>query len=60
MQVIYMVMQCLNFFQLVNSNGYVLKSLIRIDILAIVQKDVFFKLILNVQKNYANYIMIIL
>ena len=29
-------------------------------ILAIVQKDVFSKLILNIQKNYMNYTMIIL
>ena len=36
-----MVMQCLNFFKQVDSNGYTLKSLTWINILAIVQKDVF-------------------
>ena len=34
-------MQCLNFFKQVDSNGYTLKSLTWINILAIVQKDVF-------------------
>ena len=36
-----MVMQCLNFFKQVDSNGYTLKSLTWINILAIVQEDVF-------------------
>ena len=36
-----MVMQYLNFFKQVDSNGYTLKSLTWINILAIVQKDVF-------------------
>ena len=34
-------MQCLNFFKQVDSNGYTLKSLTWINILTIVQKDVF-------------------
>ena len=33
---VYMVMQCLNFFQQVDSNGEILKSLTWINILAIV------------------------
>ena len=45
-------MQCLKFFEQVDSNRLILKSLTRINIPAIVQKDVFLKLILNIQKNY--------
>ena len=51
---------CLNFFQQVDSNGWIQKSLTWINILEIVQKDVFLKLILNIENNYKNYIMIIL
>ena len=57
---IYMAMQYLNFFQQLDLNGYILKSLTQLSILAIIQKDVFLKLILNIQKNYENYTMIIL
>ena len=38
---IYMVMQCLNFFQQADSNGYILKNLTRINVLETVQKAVF-------------------
>ena len=44
-------MQCLNFFQQQDSNGQILKSFTCINILAIVQKDEFLKLILIIQKN---------
>ena len=48
-------MQCLYFFQQVDSNGQVVKSLTLVNIVAIVKKDVFSKLILNIQRNYGNY-----
>ena len=51
--------QCLNFFPQVHSNGQVLNSLTWINILAIVLKDVFLKLILSIL-NYNNYTMIVL
>ena len=38
----------------VDSNRKILKSFTRINTLAIVQKDMFSKLILNIQKNYEN------
>ena len=53
-------MQCLDFIQQVDSNGEIPKSLTRINVLAIVQKDVFLKLNLNIQKNFENYTMILL
>ena len=59
MKTIYMVMQCLNFLQLVNSNELILKILIYMNTAKIVQKILFLKLILNIQKNYVNYILII-
>ena len=40
-----------SFFQQVDSNGKIQKSLTKINILAIVQKDVFSKLILDIIKN---------
>ena len=55
-----MVMQCLSFFQQVDSNEYIIKSLTWVNILAIAQEVVLLKLLLNIQKNYENYIMIIL
>ena len=45
-----MVMQCLNLFQQVNSNGKILKSLTWTNVLAIVQEDVFLKLIFEYPK----------
>ena len=60
MQIIYMVMHCLNFFQQVDSNGQILKSLTLINIPEVVQMAVFSKLIFNIQKKYMNYTMIIL
>ena len=36
----FMVVQCLNFFLQVDSNGQILKSLTSLSILAIVEKDV--------------------
>ena len=51
-------MQCVDFFHQMYSDGLILKSLTWINILAIAQKDVFLKLILNVQNNYENYAMI--
>ena len=52
-----MVMQCLNFFQQVDSNGQNRNNMTLINILAIVQKDGFLKLILNM---WMNHTMIIL
>ena len=46
------------FLQQVASNGQIQKSL-TINIVAIVEKDMFSKLILNILKNYENYTMII-
>ena len=43
-----MILQCVNFIQKVDSQGQIIKSFTRIDTLAIVQKDVFLKLILNI------------
>ena len=43
-----MVVQCLNFFQQIDSNAQILKSLLCIDIPVVVQKDVFSKLRLNI------------
>ena len=60
MQIIYMVMHCLNFFQQVDSNGQILKSLTLINIPEVAQKAVFSKLIFNIQKKYMYYTMIIL
>ena len=57
-QIIYVAMQCLNFFQLVHVNGQILKSAILINIIAIVRNNVFLKLIFNILKSYENYIMI--
>ena len=36
-------MQCLNFFQEVDLNGYILKSLTCINVLVIFQKDIVFE-----------------
>ena len=59
MQVTYMVMQCLNLlvreFKFIDPKDFDLKNTERI-----VQKVVFLKLILNIQKNFVNYVMIIL
>ena len=41
MQIMYMVMQCLNFFQKVNLNEQILKTLIQINTAVIVPKNVF-------------------
>ena len=60
LQIAYIVIHCLNFVQQVDSNGQILKSLTRINILAIVPKDVFLKLILNILKSYENSTIIIL
>ena len=60
MQIIYMVTHCLNFFQQVDSNGQILKSLTLINIPEVAQKAVFSKLIFNIQKKYMYYTMIIL
>ena len=57
--IIYVVMQCPNLCQQIDSNEYILKSLTWINIPAIVQKDVLLKLILNILKSYENYTMII-
>ena len=48
MQIIYMVMQGLNFFQQTDSNILILKNLTQINTAAIVAKVVFLKLILNI------------
>ena len=48
MQIIYMVMQGLNFFQQTDSNILILKNLTQINTAAIVAKIVFLKLILNI------------
>ena len=53
---IHIVMRCLNFFQHVESYGKILKTLIQPNIAAVVTKDVFRRLILNILKNYVNYI----
>ena len=55
-----MIKQRPSFLQQVDSNGKVLKSLTWINVLSIVQKDVFMKLILNILKSYENYTIIIL
>ena len=60
MQIIYMVMECLNFYQQTDSNGLTLNIWIQINTTKIVQKVVFSKLILNIQNNNMNCIMIIL
>ena len=63
MLIIYMVMvmQYLNLFQQVVSNNQSLKNLTGTNILSKVLKDVFLKFwMLNIQKNYENYTMIIL
>ena len=41
MQIIYIAMRCLDFFEQGNLNGYILKSLIQINAAAIVSRDVF-------------------
>ena len=51
-------MRCLSFFLQVDSNGEILNSLTRINILVIVQKDVYSKFVLNVLKSYKKYTMI--
>ena len=51
-------MRCLSFFLQVDSNGEILNSLTGINILVIVQKDVYSKFILNVLKSYKKYTMI--
>ena len=48
MQIIYMVMQGLNFFQQTDSNILILKNLTQINTAATVAKVVFLKLILNI------------
>ena len=48
MQIIYMVMQGLNFFQQTDSNILILKNLTQINTATIVAKVVFLKLILNI------------
>ena len=59
-QITYMVIQCLSSVEQVNSNGQIPKSLTLIDTSAIVQKVAFLKFFLNILKNYANNIMIII
>ena len=51
-------MRCLSFFLQVDSNGEILNSLTGINILVIVQKDVYLKFVLNVLKSYKKYTMI--
>ena len=51
-------MRCLSFFLQVDSNGEILNSLTGINILVIVQKDVYSKSVLNVLKSYKKYTMI--
>ena len=51
-------MRCLSFFLQVDSNGEILHSLTGINILVIVQKDVYSKFVLNVLKSYKKYTMI--
>ena len=51
-------MRCLSFFLQVDSNGEILNSLTGINILVIVQKDVYSKFVLNVLKSYKKYTMI--
>ena len=51
-------MRCLSFFIQVDSNGEILNSLTGINILVIVQKDVYSKFVLNVLKSYKKYTMI--
>ena len=41
MQIIYMVMLCLRFFQQADPNGQILKTLIQINTTAVVPKNVF-------------------
>ena len=47
-------MQFLNFFQQADSNGLILKALIQIKTIAIVPKDMYWKLIFNILKNCVN------
>ena len=58
-KIIYIIMQCLNFFQQVASNELTVKTYIQINTTAIVPKDVYSKLILTMLKNYLNYVTII-
>ena len=53
-------MLCLNFFHKEDSNGQILKTLASLNTTKIFQRFVFPKLILNIQKNYSNYAIIIL
>ena len=50
-------MGCLNSFQQADSHSKILKNFTWINILLLVQKDVFSKLILNILKSYKNYTM---
>ena len=50
-QITYMALRYQNFFKQAASNGQIQKSLTQINILALVQEEVFLNLILNIQKN---------